>query len=462
MRKGLLWTLAFWLTAGVAHAQGPYLAYPGYAGYGPMPGYSPPGMVPYPPTFAPSGLVPYPQPYAASPVPAMVPYARPIPCESCQRTNVAQSGPASEPMMTPPCIPGSPSTPNPDTGISTTTYTTPGGDLSQSCGSFPPVCPVGYRWYGKGEVLYWFTSNQSIPGQSDLGSAGSSIAVPGYNNISINSIFPGYSNLLAFSHLGGRASLGRWLDDSSSIGLEGTIFGVYTAVRPYYASGGPTTVPSASAVSNVASTLGLSEDQATAFLNNLSGKNLVANLSVLGGAEANLRFEIGESITTRLDFLLGFRWLYLNDYMGVINQQGAVLINTQNSFWGGQIGLEGEFVSGRWFLDGWAKLALGSNHQTASIGSSAAAAGNFVSTLGNGGVSDRDVFTTVPEIGVSLGCRIGYHTRVFANYSIVYMNNTARPASQIGNYLNGSVPAWNFTDTYFWAQGVSVGLEFRF
>ncbi len=503
MRKGLLWTLAFWLAVGVAHAQGPwYPPYAAYPGYGPMPGYAPPGYMSYPPPNAPPGFVPYAQPFTP---PGFLPYSQsvatapasiqPVSCESCQAAaNGAPAptapsptpwSPATAAWATPGSAPVSAGVacvyPGPQAaGVSSfqgqATGCSPPSCTPPSCtppccmpptmepcyGTYPACAPIGYRWYGKGEVLYWFFSNQAIPGLANLGSTGSTIAVPGFSSISINSIFPNYNTLLAFSHLGDRWTLGRWLDSSNSIGLEVTAFGVYTATQPYYASGGPTTGASAATVSNVASILGLNTGQASAFLNNLSGKNLVANAALLGGAEANLRFELGQSMTTHLDFLAGVRWLYLGDDMGVINQDGAVVVSTQNNFYGGQIGLEGECDRGRCFLDAWAKLALGDVHQSASIGSSAASAGSLLSALGNGGTANRDVFAFVPEAGLSLGWRCTNHMRVFVNYTIVYLSDSTRPASQIGSYLNGSVPPWHFTDTIFLAQGASVGLEFRY
>jgi len=493
--------LACWSVAGSARGQMPYpgmvpaygpMPAPGPAMYQPrppMPGYGAPPGYPYP-YYPPA---PYPPAWTPQPTTAYYPpsYQQPLvagpynPYPVSPKTVTANSAPACackpaadcaacEPLVSPPPAPPPMGSDGTETkardrllGLSMTPFWVC-CEKVRTCFDRPPppVAPCGYPWYGRSEVLYFWMPGQSIPGSTNLGSTGSSIAVPGFSSVSLNSVIPYYNDIIAASHLGGRLTLGRWLDEDQYWGVEATIWSAYQAPQPIYSSGGPATAASAAQISSISSLLGIGEAQAKALLKTFSGKNTVGTITGIGSGELNLRHEFCRSPNGHVDILLGFRAFDLSDAMAVINTQDVVLVTTQNVFLGGQIGVEGEFNIHRLFIDGWGKFALGNNHEVASAGSNSTATGtvsSFSSFASNQGSASRNEFTGLGEAGLAAGFQLGSHARVFASYTIVYLNNAARPSSQINNFL-GTSPSgtFSFGNGSFWAQGVGAGLEFRF
>ncbi len=84
-------------------------------------------------------------------------------------------------------------------------------------------------------------------------------------------------------------------------------------------------------------------------------------------------------------------------------------------------------------------------------------------------------FAVVPELGLNLGYQFTPVIRGFVGYNFIYWSDVVRPGQQIDLNVNrtfqpgsaiprtgATVPGFPFTGTDFWAQGLTVGLEFRF
>ena len=91
----------------------------------------------------------------------------------------------------------------------------------------------------------------------------------------------------------------------------------------------------------------------------------------------------------------------------------------------------------------------------------------------NTGVYQHDMFTMIPELGINLGYEVTSHWRAFVGYDILYWGCVVRAADQIDLNIDprnlppaqsGALPfpAFPGRTSCFWAQGVSVGAEFRF
>ena len=89
------------------------------------------------------------------------------------------------------------------------------------------------------------------------------------------------------------------------------------------------------------------------------------------------------------------------------------------------------------------------------------------------------MFAVVPEIGLNLGYQITSWASVSVGYTLLYTNNVIRPGNQINRTINTSQstsytedpaarlqgsaqPSFKFKSSDFWAQGINVGLSFRF
>jgi hypothetical protein len=138
-------------------------------------------------------------------------------------------------------------------------------------------------------------------------------------------------------------------------------------------------------------------------------------------------------------------------------------------------------------VDGWGKVALGTNVQLLDISGSqrfvspSGTVQNFTGGLlaeaSNIGHFSHTVFSVVPEVGVNVGYQFMPWLRGFVGYNFLYWSNVIRPGTsidrgidvtQIPNFpLNpepaavpGRHPAPLFHEVGFWAQGVTFGLEF--
>jgi hypothetical protein len=90
----------------------------------------------------------------------------------------------------------------------------------------------------------------------------------------------------------------------------------------------------------------------------------------------------------------------------------------------------------------------------------------------------RDQFAIVPELGLKVGYQLTHQLRFYAGYDLLYISKVLRPGDQIDRGINvsqtvqstiagnaaatGTRPAFAFADSDFWAQGINLGLEFRY
>jgi hypothetical protein len=162
--------------------------------------------------------------------------------------------------------------------------------------------------------------------------------------------------------------------------------------------------------------------------------------------------------------------------------------STTNEFYGGQIGVNGELRRGRWFTNGFTKVAFGTMHQTVTIngaqtvnlrggGSATSAGGLLALPNANIGTFSQDKFAVVPEVGVNVGVHITPHLRVYVGYNFLYASSVLRAADQIDTGLDVTkIPnfpvtptpaplttnrptAVPFHTTDFTAQGINFSLQ---
>jgi hypothetical protein len=232
------------------------------------------------------------------------------------------------------------------------------------------------------------------------------------------------------------------------------------------------------------------------------GRIDVNNASRLWGGEVNVRREWCCGCWYNVDCLLGFRYLELNEKLEIVENLTVLpgvptfagshvtvfdSFATRNQFYGGQVGASARLGAGRWTADLWTKFAMGDTHQVVNV------VGNQVVTSPTGVVSNftggllalnsnighftRDQFAVVPEVGVNVGYQVTSRLRATLGYNFLYWSNVLRPGDQIDRVLDvtripnfpvSAVPAPQvrpvvpFKDTGFWAQGINVGLEWRY
>jgi hypothetical protein len=233
------------------------------------------------------------------------------------------------------------------------------------------------------------------------------------------------------------------------------------------------------------------------------------------GAEVNGTWALTSGGPLRVDVLGGFRWLRLRETYTITTSSPFIPPNpidiwdttdkfdAFNNFYGAQIGAKARYDWGRWFATGSVKFGLGAMVQTVDVSGSLVTndfslapltppgqptqfgptqtfPGGYFALPTNIGNHTRTVFGVVPEVGLNVGYQITERMSVFVGYTMLYMNNVARPGNQIDRTLNTTQnvawvgellstppegparPAFKFKSSDFWAQGINVGLGFRF
>lgn len=301
----------------------------------------------------------------------------------------------------------------------------------------------------------------------------------------------------AFS--GMRATLGGWLDDRASIGLEVSAFLLEQNSSHFSASvpggGSVLAVPFFSPAPFNGNPVGETS------LNGGGGPMNVTTryASRLWGSELNALTNVYANDTSRLDLLGGFRYLDLEESLrlralfpagagtGIVTQDA---FGTRNQFYGGQLGARWAAGAGKLNFAATAKVAVGSTHEVLNVqGSSSVTGGAFGFPNGtylggvfaepsNRGRFSEDRFTVLPTLQGRLGYDILSNLRAFVGYDFLYASNFARPGNQVNRVVNPTqnqlfgnpggqlvgpaepAPAFNHSD--FWANGISLGIELRF
>jgi hypothetical protein len=361
-------------------------------------------------------------------------------------------------------------------------------------------------WFKKSPVPIPLVTTTSSPDQVPTAGFG----VPG------TSVLLGEQELGAGARQGARFTGGLWLEPHHVVGLEGSYFFVASrTVTQGVASNGQADA-AILAVPFFADDLASETSIVLAAPSNLAGSALLTLTSRLQGAELNGVVKTCSTGTFRLDVLAGFRFLDLCEKLSfattslgvqdpsIVGSNNGLVVNTldqfdtQNLFYGCQIGVRAEYGIGDLVIGAKAMLALGEMEEIATVASAtttnffnAPSGGPFtgvpVQTIQGTGIFGqptnqgrvtRDEFTAVPEVGVTVGYQLTSSLRVFAGYDLLIMSNVFRPGNQLDRTITfsqtvqnsiagnasapGDRPIVPLVGSSFWAQGANFGFEWRY
>ncbi|HEV3083581.1 MAG TPA: BBP7 family outer membrane beta-barrel protein [Gemmataceae bacterium] len=306
-----------------------------------------------------------------------------------------------------------------------------------------------------------------------------------------------------------RVTSGFWFDRGGCWGLEGSFF--ITDRQPLHNSA--VSDPNGNPLLARPVINALTGQETTALISDpgiLSGNVTVNASSRLFGYEANLVNKIARSNDMRLEWLVGFRSIHLDEDLAIIqnslllpggsagfagspfNPPGGISItdrfDTTNNYYGGQIGARGEYHSNGFFVNATGKIGIGDTHEVTNItgitahfpfsGTPSQVPGGLLALTTNSGRARHDMFAVVPEVGLNVGYQINPLWRVFIGYNFLYLSDVARPGDQINRTVNpnfvpisqqfGTLPGTPLSPaplsqrTDFWVQGINLGIEFRY
>lgn len=375
-----------------------------------------------------------------------------------------------------------------------------------------PQAGYGYRVWGSAEVLLWWLQPGHTPALATSGTTASGGALG-----------PGTTTLFGGNQdngpmLGGRFTLGYWLDEGQTVGLMGSYFFLNNTSSDSFnvsSSGAPGSAVLARPFVNAIN--GAQDSQQVAFPGVTSGNMQIASSSFFQGAQLNGLCNLcccnnvccpTDPCDTsccyltgyRVDLIGGFLWMNLNENLGIGENitvlptapppfvPGSTIMvadnfQTRNNFYGGQIGARAEWWRGAWFTNVQGIVALGDTHQEVTIGGSSAFAGpggapvtqrgGLLALPTNIGTYSRDQFSVIPQVGLNVGRQLTNHVRVFVGYTFMYWSSVVRPGDQIdpvvnptqlptpsgpGTLVGPARPAFAFHETSVWIQGVNVGM----
>jgi len=240
----------------------------------------------------------------------------------------------------------------------------------------------------------------------------------------------------------------------------------------------------------------------------------ITGYSWLWGAELNYRRKICRDCTGHFDFLVGFRYLSLNEQLqiakhfgdpnqpigGTNNVVGTLTdqFTTNNNFYGGQLGFSWQRRWERWEADATAKVALGYTSQTITVfGQQNVTASNpalvppvppgvynggLLALPTNIGTWNASTFSVVPEVDLNIGYYLTPRLKLFVGYTSLIWTGVFRPGNQIDRNIDATrIPNFNgtqaggapfvptnapnpvvpFTRTNLWVQGVNFGIQYK-
>ncbi len=342
-----------------------------------------------------------------------------------------------------------------------------------------PCLPLGRSWL---TLSYFLGTTQNDPAPPLLTLGGN-----GLLNDPATRIIAGNQRLDHDFRSGLRLDGGIWLDKCQNWGIDAHLFLIQSSQLNWdFASNGTNLFgrPYQSTSGGNATQLIAGPGIGSALV------DISSPLNFLSG-DVNLRRNLTCEDNYRLDFIIGYRYFRMTEGLAIDiaqipdNMPGTLLqtndrFQTKNLFYGGQIGLLGEYRWERFYIDGGGKIAFGANWETIQInggnrmisGTTATpyASQGFLAQASNIGTRHQMAYAVVPEANFTVGYQLTDFCRAFVGYSFLYVSNAVRPAQAIdsvvsspsGNSGIGGRPAPNNASSEFWIQGVNTGLEFRY
>ena len=330
----------------------------------------------------------------------------------------------------------------------------------------------------------------------------------------------GGNNTQSFQGLSGsRLTLGYWLDDEQRYAIEGEGFLLQTGIGSFEAHGGatgqpPMRIPTYNSVPYRAGGVGIVvppvEDGVPVSLpNDVTGGVMFKNTLNLWGAQANGVMNLYRSGSWEISGIGGFRYLSLAEafdlnlnIVGLLNSQyqgesgwARDQFQTRNHFYGATLGLRGRYNFGPMFVDMSGRVSFGVDNEVEEISgafqefntpvvSNLPGMTNGIRSVNQGpngifaqpsneGQTSGNRFAVVPEVGIKLGYNITPAIELTVGYDFLYISSVLRPTDQIDRSFSKGLPfqqdpsstvgpTRRFKTTGFYAQGVTVGVAYRF
>lgn len=364
-----------------------------------------------------------------------------------------------------------------------------------------PYCVGQLGWF-RGELLIWWIKGFSVPPLVTTSPTGTPREDAGVLDDLRTTILFGGTSLETDDYTGGRVRLGYWFDPDQTYGIEAGYFGFGEEISTFSASSSGDVILARPFYNVEPDFIGY-DAELVAFPDEFQGSVYVRGATELQGVEVLYRHALMRDCSARIDLVAGYRFqrldedLLISDSKQVLGGEGGFVVGTtieeydhfltKNRFNGAELGIVGQWERCGWSLELLMKLGLGNTNSNVGINGEtvvtvpiddappavAITHAGLLAQQTNIGTYDRDQFTVIPELGITLGCYISPRLRFTVGYSFIYWCGVARPGDQIDTQLNLSQldpeglvgiprPAFTWVKSDVWAQGVNLGLEYRY
>lgn len=391
------------------------------------------------------------------------------------------------------------------------------GGLCSSDMDAPHDC--GRVWFSA-EYLMWWTKSSPLPQPMVTTGSSTDPALGALGGATTRVVIGDESLDFPVRH-GARLTLGSWLDNEQSIGLEGSGFWLASAAVRRQASVdgiGPQVLAIPFFDATPGGLFG-APNQENGFVfgapagtvngNDFAGIAVLNVTDQLWGAEINAVINVVNRGNLRLDALGGFRYVFLQEKLQFVTSSPTIVpvipgeffitqdnFNGRNDFYGGQLGARATWTTDRLAVIATTKVALGDMHEKLDISGSFETndvntpfgtgpgqifPGGYFALPSNSGEFHRDVFAVVPEADLTLSYQLTQRLSLSLGYTFLYLSQVVRPGEQIDRVINAGQsplyetpatppglqggparPAVFFRGSDFWAQGINFGMEFRY
>lgn len=376
----------------------------------------------------------------------------------------------------------------------------PGGCATCSPGGGCFVCgPAGKIW-GEIDYILWQASGDAVPALVTTSPTGTAVGAAGVLGSTGTRVLAGSSKFSDDLRSGLRYNVGVWLNPEQTIGVQtgGFFLQDGSSSAAFSSAGDPILArPFTNALNGAASS------QLIAYPGVVGGAIGVDHSNRIYGFDAALRGNMCCTATWRLDALLGYRFLRIEDNLDInetltagagapanigvpvgTNVSVADRFQTSNTFNGVQAGVTGEWrFADHWFISGTGKASFGWMNQVINIngatailvpgGASTQYVGGLLALSSNMGRSSQTDAVIIPELNVNLGYQLTSNIRLRAGYSFLYVSSVTRPGSVMDTTVNpalippatGATPARPTTladHNDLFLQGINAGIEVRY
>ena len=318
-----------------------------------------------------------------------------------------------------------------------------------------PYAECGPRFWASGEyLLWWFKSSPDPVPLLTTAPASSPALIPGVLGNPDTTILLGGNHEDTNLHQGGGFTIGYWLDNEASVGVEANYFfiGQKNITRSVNQNGSATSLPTFIPFFSLLD--GGTESSASVNVpGSFVGFSSLTMSNQLQGAELNGLANLQWDPNLHLDLVGGFRYWQLDEGLTFSNFSPSLTgiggpgsyvdfdsFTTHNRFWGGQIGARAEYQFGGIFINTTAKIALGDMHEIVEIagsntstfvaGAPVTSAGGAFAQPTNMGRFSSDHFAVLPEVNLNVGYQYG-SVRAFIGYTFQYASDVVHPGDQI-------------------------------